>query len=92
MRYLKSPAQPAGFTPHIDSILAYRRGRRSSTRQELIKRATDLISRVLQTKVPAADKSTATIIQNFQGNYHADGNLISITETILDITPANRLK
>ena len=79
---------PQKFTPQIDSILALSPWTEDHQRnQELIKRATDSHQPgSYEQKFLRPDKSIGYYYSNFQGNYDADGNLISIIGTILDIT------
>lgn len=79
---------PKEFTPHIDSIMALSPWPGDHERNR------ELIRRTMENQAPGSydqrflrpDKSIGYYYSTFQGIYDADGNLISIVGTVLDIT------
>ena len=83
---------PDKFTPHIDSILALSPWPEDRTRdQELIRKAIESHEKgAYDQRFLRPDGSIGYYHSTFQGHYDADGNLVTIVGTVLDITERKR--
>jgi two-component system, cell cycle sensor histidine kinase and response regulator CckA len=78
---------PGAFTPNIDSILALSPPEERSRGQELIRRAVESRGKgSYEQHFLRPDGSTGCYASSFQGKYGADGELMTLVGTVLDIS------
>jgi PAS domain S-box-containing protein len=84
----------AGFTPHIDSILAFSPWPEDHQRdKELIRRAMESHEKgSYEQRFLRRDNSVGYYYSTFQGRYDANGELVTIVGSVMDITERRRLE